>query len=118
MFERDAAKQTVRINNELLAGEWLIWREGASVSDRYLSVIMSLLGVLILWMSLMTWMKTSHFSGSFHFSQRAMTIQQILIGITILWVGVVSWFNRVYTYRLYLRQGRKRMTLGIRVPVK
>ncbi len=117
-FERDVEKQTVRMNNERLAGEWFIWRGGASISDRYVSVVMLVLGVLILWMSLMTWMKTNHFHGNFHFSQRAMTIQQVLMGITILWVGVVSRFNRVYTYRLYLRQGRKRITLGIRVPVK
>jgi len=117
-FQRDVEKQTVKINNERLAGDWNIWREGASVSDRYVSVIMLLLGVLILWMSLMAWMKTNHFHGSFHFSQRAMTIQQVLIGITILWVGVVSWFNRVYTYRLFLRQGKKRITVGIRVPMK
>ena len=117
-FERDVEKQVVRMNNERLAGDWNIWREGASVSDSYLSVIMLLLGVLILWMSLMTWMKTNYFQGSFYFSQRAMTIQQVLIGITILWVGAVSWFNRVYTYRLFLRQGRKRITVGIRVPMK
>jgi hypothetical protein len=114
-FERDVEKQVVRMNNERLAGDWNIWREGVSVSDRDVSVVMLLLGVLILGM---VWMKTNQVLGSFYFSQRAMTIQQVLIEITILWVGVVSWFNRVYTYRLFLRQGRKRITLGIRVPMK
>ena len=87
-------------------------------SDRYVSVVMLLLGVLILWMSLMTWMKINHFNGSLHFSQRAMMIPQVLIGTTTLWTGIVFWFNRIYTYRLFLRQGRKRITLGIRVPMK
>ena len=114
-FERDVEKQVVRMNNERLAGDWNIWREGASVSDRDVSVVMLLLGVLILGM---VWMKTNQVLGSFYFSQRAMTIQQVLIGTTILWVGAVSWFNRVYTYRLFLRQGRKRITVGIRVPMK
>jgi hypothetical protein len=118
IFERDAEKQTVRMNNERLAGEWFIWREGASISDRYVSVVLLLLGVLILLMSLMTWMKTNQVHGNFHFSQRAMMIPQLLIGTTILWTGIVFWFNRIYTYRLFLRQGRKRITLGIRMPIK
>ena len=117
-FQRDAEKQTIRMNNERLAGDWNIWREGASVSDRDVSVVMLLLGALILGMSLMGWMKTNHFHGSFHFSQRAMVIPLVLIGTTILCVGIVFWFNRVYTYRLFLRQGRKRITVGIRVPMK
>ncbi len=117
-FERDATKQMVRIIDERFAGEWFIWREGASISERYLSVILLILGVFILWMALMAWMKTYHFHGSFQFSQRAKTIQQILIGITLVWVGVLSSFNRVYTYRWYLRRGRIRMKIGVRVPVK
>ena len=117
-FQRDVEKQTIRMNNERLAGDWNIWREGASVSDRDVSVVMLLLGALILGMSLMGWMKTNHFQGSFHFSQRAMVIPLVLIGTTILCVGIVLWVNRVYTYRLFLRQGSKRITVGIRVPIK
>ncbi len=117
-FERDAEKRTVKMNNERLAGDWNLWREGASVSDRYASVVLLLLGILTLWMSMTTWMKSYHFHGSFPYTQRAMQIPQLLIGTTILWTGIISWMNRVYTYRLFLRQGRKRITLGIRVPIK
>lgn len=117
-IERQSKERLLKIEDPRLLGAWVIWREGSSVSDGVMSPVFLLFGVLILLMVIATWFKAMHFHGSFQGFQRTMTIQQLLIGCVFLWMGIQTWFNRVYKYRLFVRQGKTILILGIRVPTK
>lgn len=113
-FERHLKAPSLRIDDVRLQGEWSIWREETSVNYQVIAPIFLILGAVIVIMALLTWKKNMLIQGDFQSYQKAETIQQFMAGCVFIWVGFRSWSNRMYTYRLYVRQGKTTLILGIR----